>query len=253
MLSVSDSRDSASQDSLVPRSSLSVTRRLSSSVLQRWLEPELLSARAKRLIRISANLVGAAGAALFAKATLQAYLHTHRLLGGAFVVEQMWIVVAYLIRRPARTVSRRLGDWLLAFGGTFAPLLFRPVGAHPHWGVIGGLGLQVFGLAICILSFLTLGRSFGFAAADRGLVRRGPYALVRHPIYASYLLLQSGYLLQSISAWNALVLLLATSCNIGRIVVEDRVLATNEQYDAYRAQVRWRLLPVRLVAPSGRS
>ena len=116
-------------------------------MVQRRLEPEFLSARAKRLIGISANLVGAAGAALFAKATLQAYLHTHRLLGGAFVVEQMWIVVAYLIRRPARTVSRRLGDWLLAFGGTFAPLLFRPVGAHPHWGVIGGLSLQVIGVA----------------------------------------------------------------------------------------------------------
>jgi protein-S-isoprenylcysteine O-methyltransferase Ste14 len=244
MLSLSDGRSSADPglagSSGQPVGQANAPR----STLQRWLEPEFLSARARRLIRISANLVGAAGAALFAKATVQAYLHTHRLLGGAFVVEQMWIVAAYLIRRPARTVSRRLGDWLLAFGGTFAPLLFRPAGAHPHWGVIGGLGLQVFGLAICISSFLTLGRSFGFAAADRGLIRRGPYSVVRHPIYASYLLLQSGYLLQSISAWNALVLLVATSCNIGRILVEDRVLATNEEYDAYRMQVRWRLLPV---------
>jgi protein-S-isoprenylcysteine O-methyltransferase Ste14 len=27
---------------------------------------------------------------------------------------------------------------------------------------------------------------------------RGPYAVVRHPMYAAYLLLQSGYLLQSL-------------------------------------------------------
>jgi len=39
-------------------------------------------------------------------------------------------------------------------------------------------------------------------------------------------------------------MLVATSCNIGRILVEDRLLATDEQYDAYRAQVRWRLLPL---------
>jgi protein-S-isoprenylcysteine O-methyltransferase Ste14 len=140
-------------------------------------------------------------------------------------------------------VSRRSGDWLLAFGGTFGGVLFRPVGAHPQWGVNVGLGFQLVGLAICVLSFLALGRSFGFAAADRGLVRRGPYAVVRHPIYASYVLLQSGYLLQSISVRNALVMLFATSCNIGRALAEDRLLATNEQYGAYRAQVRWRLLP----------
>jgi protein-S-isoprenylcysteine O-methyltransferase Ste14 len=215
----------------------------SRSGLRRYLPPEHLSPRAERSIRISTNLIGAAGAAFFAKATLQYYLQTHRLIGGVFLVEQTWVVVAYLIRRPARTVSRRGGDWLLAFGGTFAGVLFRPVGAHPHWGLTAGLWLQLLGLAICIVSFLALGRSFGFAAADRGLVVRGPYAVVRHPIYASYLLLQFGYLVQSISVWNALVMLVASGCNVGRALVEERLLATNEQYGAYRTRVRWRLLP----------
>jgi protein-S-isoprenylcysteine O-methyltransferase Ste14 len=210
---------------------------------RRWLDPEHFSARQAGVVRLSANLVGAGGAAYFAQASLQFYLQTHRLIGAAFLAEQMWIVVAYLIRRPARAVSRRPGDWLLAFGGTFGGVLSRPVGAHPQWGVELGLGVQLLGLALAVVSFLALGRSFGFAAADRGLVRRGPYAIVRHPIYASYLLLQSGYLLQSISIWNALVMLFVTGCNIGRALVEDRLLAANEQYEAYQAQVRWRLLP----------
>jgi protein-S-isoprenylcysteine O-methyltransferase Ste14 len=213
------------------------------SMLRHGLEPEFLPARVERCIRVAANLVGAGGAALFARASLQSYQHTHRIIGAAFLLEQTWVVIAYLVRRPARTVSRRLGDWLFAFGGTFGGVLFRPVGAHPHWGLEAGLSVQFLGLAICVLSFLTLGRSFGFAAADRGLVRRGPYALVRHPIYGSYLLLQAGYLLQSISVWNALVMVFVTSCNVGRALAEDRMLATNEQYDTYRAQVRWRLVP----------
>jgi protein-S-isoprenylcysteine O-methyltransferase Ste14 len=212
-------------------------------VPRRWLEPDALSTRTERLIRIGANLVGAAGAAFFAQATLQAYLQTHRLIGVAFFAEQMWVVVAYLIRRPARLVSRRLGDWLLAFGGTFGGVLFRPVVDSPHWGFEAGLCLQLLGLAICVSSFLALGRSFGFVAADRGLVRCGPYAVVRHPIYASYLLLQLGYLLQSMSVRNALVMLFASSCNVGRALAEDRLLATNEQYHAYCIEVRWRLLP----------
>ena len=189
------------------------------------------------------NLIGAAGAAYFAQATLRFYLQTHQLIGGAFFAEQMWVVAAYLIRRPARIVSRRRGDWLLAFGGTFGGVLFRPDGAHPQWGLTAGLVVQLVGLGICVASFLALGRSFGFVAADRGLVRRGPYAVVRHPIYASYLLLQLGYLLQSISVRNALVMVLASGCNVGRALVEERVLATNEQSDPYRRQVRWRLLP----------
>jgi len=75
-----------------------------------WLEAPFRSTRVERLVRIAANLVGAAGAAFFAQATLQAILSTHRLIGVAFFAEQMWVVVAYLIRRPARIVSRRLDD-----------------------------------------------------------------------------------------------------------------------------------------------
>jgi protein-S-isoprenylcysteine O-methyltransferase Ste14 len=92
----------------------------------------------------------------------------------------------FLVRRPPAAVSRDPGSWLLAFGGTFAGVLLRPAGAHPHGGVVAGLGLQLAGLAVCVMSLLALGRSFGFVAADRGLVTRGPYALVRHPVYASY-------------------------------------------------------------------
>lgn len=194
-------------------------------------------------IRMVVNFVGAAGAAFFALASIQYYRSSHTLIGAAFVAEQLWIVVAYLVRRPARTVSRRLGDWLLAFVGTFAGVLFRPTGAHPHWGVELGLGVQILGLALVVISLRSLGRSFGFVAADRGLALRGPYAVVRHPIYASYVLLQLGYVLQSISVRDTLVMVIASSCNFGRARAEERHLSIGEQYDAYRAHVRWRVLP----------
>ena len=74
-------------------------------------------------------------------------------------------------------------------------------------------------------------------------MKRGPYAIVRHPIYASYLILQAGYLLQSISIRNALVMVLASGCNVGRAMAEDRMLATNEEYAEYRSRVTWRLIP----------
>jgi protein-S-isoprenylcysteine O-methyltransferase Ste14 len=174
---------------------------------------------------------------------LQAYLESGRPIGVAFVAEQLVVVVAYLIRHQARAVTRHFGDWFVAFGGTFTPVLLRPDGAHPQWGLQAGLVLQIVGLVICFSSFLALGRSFGFAAADRGLVTRGPYALVRHPIYLSYVALQGGYLCQSLSVRNALVVLAATGFNVCRIRAEEQVLASNAAHAAYRDRVRWRMIP----------
>jgi protein-S-isoprenylcysteine O-methyltransferase Ste14 len=192
---------------------------------------------------VSANLVGAIGAAYFVRATWQFYQQTHRLIGAVLLLEQTWIVVAYLVRRPAKAITRRPVDWLLAFAGTFGAVLFRPVETHPKWGLGVGLGLQLIGLVLCLVSFFSLGRSFGFAAADRGLVSRGVYAVVRHPVYASYVLLHAGYLLQSTSMWNAFVMVFVTGCNIGRARAEERVLATNAGYEAYRRRVKYRLVP----------
>ena len=196
-----------------------------------------------RLARIGVNLLGAASAALFARASIEFYLQSHRLIGAVFFLEQAWFVTLFLIRRPPRVVSDRAAAWLLAAAGTFGGLLLRPQGAHPEWGVQAGLGLQLLGLALAVASLAALGRSFGFVAADRGLVTRGPYAVVRHPVYVAYLLIQCGYVLQAVSVRNIAVLAVATGCNVGRAICEERVLAGRSDYAAYRGRVRHRLLP----------
>jgi len=205
-----------------------------------------------RVTRVVVNLGGAVSAAYFARASLAYYLATHRLIGGLFLVEQAWFVLAFLIRRPPRRpaaieadsrLTTRLTPWLLAAGGTFGGLLLRPSGLHPRWGVDLGFALQLIGLVIVIVALVTLGRSFGFVAADRGLVTKGPYAVVRHPVYASYIIIQTGYLVQSISPRNVIVLACATACNIGRVLAEERVLASGAGYERYRQRVRWRLVP----------
>jgi protein-S-isoprenylcysteine O-methyltransferase Ste14 len=196
-----------------------------------------------RLARIGVNLLGAASAVLFARASIVFFLQSHRLIGAVFFLEQAWFVTLFLIRRPPRVVSDQAGAWLLAAGGTFGGLLLRPQGAHPEWGVQAGLGLQLGGLALAVASLAALGRSFGFVAADRGLVTRGPYAVVRHPVYAAYLLIQCGYVLQAVSVPNIAVLAAAAGCNVGRAICEERVLAGRSDYAAYRKRVRRRLLP----------
>jgi protein-S-isoprenylcysteine O-methyltransferase Ste14 len=196
-----------------------------------------------RLVRVCANLVGAGSAAVFSYSFLHYYIQTHRLIGIVFFAQQTLVALAYLVRRPARLVTRRLDDWLLAFAGTFIGVLFRPEGEHPTWGIWTGTVLQLAGAAIAVTCILTLGRSFGFAAADRGVVTRGTYTVVRHPIYAAYLLLDSGYLLQSLSVRNVAVLVVGTLCNAGRALAEERLLANNSEYLTYCRRVRRRIIP----------
>ena len=197
----------------------------------------------RRSVRVIANVLGAASALVFAQASIRFYLHTHRLIGAAFFIQQLWVATAFLARRPTKSFSAQQSDWILAFGGTFLGVLLRPAGAHPVWGVRIGLALQMVGLVLWALSFVALGRSFGVVPADRGLVVRGPYAVVRHPLYAAYMLAQLGYLLQSISTWNVLIVVLTWICQIGRAIAEERFLSGTSAYRVYEVRVRWRLLP----------
>ena len=76
------------------------------------------------------------------------------------------------------------------------------------------------------------------------VISTGPYRYVRHPLYTSVLLLclGSAFLLGS---WIGVILgLLFVGMFARRAVGEERVLQKGlKGYDAYMAQVRWRLIP----------
>jgi protein-S-isoprenylcysteine O-methyltransferase Ste14 len=151
-------------------------------------------------------------------------------------------VVFILLRKPA--LQADLSPWaaLVAFLGTAAPLLV----AAPGHGVLpaaAGFWMMCLGLVFNISAKLALNRSFGLAAANRGVKRAGPYRFVRHPMYAGYALTQLTFLLQNPSAWNIAVYALAWTVQILRIRAEERVLLEDPAYRAYAGEVRFRLVP----------
>ena len=107
----------------------------------------------------------------------------------------------------------------------------------------GGLFLQGLGLVVGCLSLAALGRSLGLVPAHRGLVTSGAYSFLRHPLYASYALAGLGYLLQSPRPWNVAVLIAVWTCQVARIVSEEKLLGTDANYRAYALRTRRRLIP----------
>ncbi len=81
-------------------------------------------------------------------------------------------------------------------------------------------------------------------AEDQKVITTGPYAVVRHPMYAGGLLLFIGTPLALGSYWGLLGFVGVLPALIWRLLDEERFLAKNlPGYVEYCAKVRWRLIP----------
>ncbi len=106
-----------------------------------------------------------------------------------------------------------------------------------------GLAIVVAGIALSMWAALTLGRHFDMEVelhAGHEVVRRGPYALVRHPVYSGLAL----HLLGACLATGNLLLLAGTLAGAlpafyARASIEERLLRRElgPAYDAYAGEV----------------
>ena len=121
--------------------------------------------------------------------------------------------------------------------------------AVPPWAQ--ALGAMAILVAMYVF-FLTV-RVNSFAApvvkiqTERGhkVVSDGPYAIVRHPMYAGALLLFAGTPLLLGSWWGLALAPVITVLLAARAVLEERTLARElDGYAEYAARVRYRLIPL---------
>lgn len=151
------------------------------------------------------------------------------------------VVLFLIIRNPSKSISYNLYDWIIAAGGTMTALLVAN-GGEPIFAT-GGTFLMLYGLIVHLGAKISLFRSFGLVAANRGVKTNGLYRLVRHPMYAGYMLTHIGFLLIHPSLWNFGVYIITWSFLIARIMAEEKLLSKDVQYKEYMAKVPWRLIP----------
>jgi protein-S-isoprenylcysteine O-methyltransferase Ste14 len=158
------------------------------------------------------------------------------------------IVLAFSLFVFTRGPSRRPSREPIAFVACAAAvggivLLEAPPESAATSLVLAG-DLVAFAACIWLLvSVISLGRCFGVLPEARGLVTRGPYSVVRHPVYLGELAACTGLVLAAPTARNFLVGIVFFVAQAVRMRLEEKELA--EQFPEYRpyAAVTPRLVP----------
>jgi protein-S-isoprenylcysteine O-methyltransferase Ste14 len=145
---------------------------------------------------------------------------------------------AFTVNRaePHRHARAPIAFVACAFAMFAVVIVSGPSRDTPEGLLVAGDAVAVAGCAWLLVSVLALGRCFGVLPEARGFVRRGPYRLVRHPVYLGEITAIAGLALAAPGVWNVGVLALCVGVQVLRMHLEERALALAfPEYSIYAA------------------
>ena len=163
-----------------------------------------------------------------------------------YVLQHLLVLGVALTRRAPERQDRTLlsnAAIVVVYAYPYGQLVYlRWVPGDAPWPE-GGLYIVAAATCLSLASLLSLGRLFGVRPALRGLATKGPYRLIRHPMYLAYMIADVGYNLQEWNWGTALMVLVGWVALVYRIYAEERILTGDPRWAAYAARVRCRLIP----------
>jgi protein-S-isoprenylcysteine O-methyltransferase Ste14 len=193
---------------------------MTSRGLARWIVPAAFA--------VAAASTGVHTVGSFAHAATQPSMRAW--LVALYGLLRTGIALAFAVFTVGRSAPQRPSRDPVAFAACAvaiaAVIAFTgPSPSTPEGVVLAG---DLAALAFCVwllVSVLFLGRCFGVLPEARGLVTRGPYRLVRHPVYLGEIGACAGLALAAPSPFNAGVLAALIIAQTVRMRLEERALA----------------------------
>jgi protein-S-isoprenylcysteine O-methyltransferase Ste14 len=154
-------------------------------------------------------------------------------------------LVLLFIRRLPLNKSPGLLPRIWALAGAnfgYALLLFPKVPLSSGWALVSAF-VVLAGTLGSVGTLIWLGRAFSIFPQARQLVMRGPYSVVRHPLYLFEQLAMLGVSLQFVQPWGLLMVAASFALQFPRMDYEEKILAeTFPEYELY-ARSTPRLIP----------
>jgi protein-S-isoprenylcysteine O-methyltransferase Ste14 len=186
-------------------------------------------------------------AASFLLATLPGARELKFSLAGA--ANMVWLTGAAIMavmtfaRFAPRSATVNLRTIAASGGMLILPCFMRPTNLSIGALATTGLILELFGVVMTQVARVYMGRSFGILPANRGIVAKGPFRWVRHPIYFGWLILSIGYAMSYPNDRNVMLIVATLPFMVWRIDQEEAHLTADPEYRRYMDRVRYRLLP----------
>jgi protein-S-isoprenylcysteine O-methyltransferase Ste14 len=166
------------------------------------------------------------------------------LLEAGFALAALMAGLFVLTRAPAIARDTSFKALLPCLIATAWPFLFLQLLPETENLSPAVYAIQAFSVGLMIISIAMLGRNFSVLPEYRSFAPIGPYAVVRHPIYASYLLFDGALAWQSFTAIAAAAWTIEAIALYARASMEEALLKKHDsQYRAYIAMVRFRFFP----------
>jgi protein-S-isoprenylcysteine O-methyltransferase Ste14 len=181
------------------------------------------------------------------------------LVSALFTIDILIFTFGYIfesdvLNNRIRSVEPTVLGWVAAlstyppFNGITSQFIFMVTGAPTFLGAnIHTNHIIKIGILLCHFTFVSASVALGTKASNltnRGIVAKGPYAIIRHPAY-----------LAKLTAWFLEGLLFAPNFGyfIGwagfaaiysvRAITEERHLSQDPDYVRYKQKIRWRIIP----------
>ena len=171
------------------------------------------------------------------------FVRTGHVTGLLLLAGESLVVILTVVRRKARLIDRSMAAAVMTTLSVAGPVLMRASQTTSLVPDVATAMISALGLMLVVVGKMALGRSFGLVPANRGVVVRGPYTFVRHPIYTGYLITHAAFLMANPSPWNVSVILIADTALVLRALMEERVLSADAEYQGYCRRVGWHLVP----------
>ena len=164
------------------------------------------------------------------------HLVERRLAGGPWAEQQTSQKIIQALAAPLFVAAMVVPSLDHRFGWSHVPVAM----------VIAGDAMLV--LSFAIIFFVFKENSYAAATirveAEQRVISTGLYGMVRHPMYAGGVLFFAATPLALGSFWGLIEVIPVCAVLVARLLNEERYLSANlPGYDAYRRQVRYRLVP----------